>query len=230
MADEKSRIATVGDWVIRDNQTQKQMSFHLYNGLINIQIRGTRDRSPRPMFSRRITKYGLIFVRKAIDKVVHASPETKLSVSFKTYEKGQPGERTQGTTKLDWVFVVEKDSKQCFKFHITDVGSNQTWDFLVRGSGLVEVGSEPMSDSDRSQAAIKELQEWFEIALIWAPTTYVPFNPGNRQSNYQRGGGYSRPQGGGYDRGGGNGGGRSDSASNSGDDSGFGGDSDALPF
>ena len=223
----------VKDWSIRDYQANKSMTFHLYNGEVSVQIRDTANRqqqqgSNKPIFYRPLSSYKLEFLKRTIEKIISASPETQLPVKMSVRERPPQGERgAKPVERLDWVFTVEKDAKMCIKFHITDVANNQTYNFLVRGSGLITVGTEPLSDADRSSAMIRDLLNWFNTAEFWAPATIVPFNPDKqRGGNYRRGGGGGHGGGGYSNNGGGNQGG------NNGGGNGGGGDSysDDLPF
>lgn len=182
------------DWTVRDYQAGKQLSFHLYNGNHVIQIRNTKDKSPRPMFSRTIKDRYLPFYYQVIDRIMKSSPETKISIKDSDLDASVK----PPVNKLMMVVTFEKDGRGVYKIHVSDVLTNQTHSFVLKGTGLISVGNDPMSDAEKSAAELVYLREWLGVAKNIAPFTYLgPQIPG-RNGN---GGGNNR---GGY--GGGNGG------------------------
>lgn len=210
------------DWQVRDVQAGKQLSFHLYNGIVSVQVRDIKNHNPKPIYSHKIGSYHMQFVKRAIDSILKASPETKFPVKFSDMDPNNKGQ-----TFLSLVMTFEKDSKQCIKIHLTDVRSNQTFSFLVRGNGLISVGADPISDGDRSSAMMHDLKDWINNAYIWGPATLTGQNSWNKNGPQRGngGGGYRGGNGGGGGwNGGGNGGGGSSSPDVGG------GDDGGLPF
>lgn len=225
------------DYVLTDKGTGNMLMFSLYDGRITLRIR-SREKGAKPFFFKRLDMYSLQFITRTIDKVMTGSPETKVPVKFSTFDKNSKQWR------LEWVFTVEKDSKMCYRLHITDVASNQTHVFGIVGPQSVSVGTDILSDGDRSAAKMHDLRLWFSQAQDWAPATVLPYDPskqrkpgfggGNGGGNWKGGGGgYNRGNGGGgsgYNNGGNNGGGNSYGNGGGNNSAASQSDDDNLPF
>lgn len=188
------------DWMVKDAQANKLFSISLYDGRLIFKVRNTADRNAQPYLNKRVTLMKSHMIEKVAEKIMAASPETKISVKFSDFDKNSKQWR------LSWVITFEKDAKMCYRLHLTDAASSQTHVFALRGPSDVSIGSDVMSDADKSIVMMKDLISWFTSARIWAPATVRPFDP-----NKKPGGGSGGPNGwkgnGGYGRGGGNGGG-----------------------
>lgn len=222
------------DWTLKDSQTGNTLSLHLWDGRYMVFVRGADRTQKGFLFSKRYDAYQAAFIRKTIAKMVQASPETKVSIKFTVFDKMAKQQ------KLDWVMTIEKDAKQCFRIHLTDVGTNQTFIFPVRGPNNISVGSDVLNENDRSTAKLYDMIEWMELAKNWVRLMKLPFDPSKQRGggnwkggnggggNWNRGGG-----GGGYggNRGGYNGGGQGGGGGAPAPAAGGGADEgDTLPF
>ena len=196
------------EWSVSDRGTGNIFNLSLYDGRISIRIK-QRERGSKPLFFKRMSFYQVQFVTRVMEKLLSGSqPETKIPIKVQSFDKQSKQWR------LEWVWTIEKDSKMCYRFHITDVQSNQTYVFAIAGPQTISVGSDVPSDGDRSAAMLNDLLIWFKEARHWAPLTVLPFDP-NKQRGGRGGGGYggggnggwkgNGGGGGGYNRGGGNG-------------------------
>lgn len=192
------------DWTIRDNQTGNTFSIHLYDGRYMFFVR-SGDRSQRGfLFNKRVNRYQMTFIRRLIEKIMSASPETKTAAKFQSFDK------MSKQNKLEWVLTIEKDSKNCFRLHLTDVVSNQTFVFAVRGQNSIVIGNDVLDEATRSAAMMADLLQWLDVAKYYLPIMKLPFDPskargGNGGGNWNRGGnggggfaGRSNGGGGGY--------------------------------
>lgn len=189
------------DWVVSDRQAGHMLVLGLYDGKIYVRVRGQMGRgapggSNQPLFMKKLEPRQFIMVQKAAEKVLSSPPETKIAVKFSQFDRMSKQE------KLLWVITFEKDSKMCYRLHFTDVASNQTYMFAIRGSSSTSIGSEPMSDADRSGLMIQDFIAWLRLVQFWYPATIRPYDPNAQKKggNWNRNGG-NRPNGG-YNRGG----------------------------
>lgn len=199
----------VRDWTQKDRQSNQTLAFGLWNGKISIQVYDSNNMSNK-MFRRNLADGELVLIEKVINKVVGGSPETKISCQFQKYDPQSHQYRVEA------VFAFEKDSKQCYRIHITDCTKNQTYSFTLKESATMTMGNDPLKDDNLSSLKLETLKNWFVNARIWAPATVQPID----KSKFRNGGG-----GGGY--GNRNGGGGAPSNDGAG---GYGGGGDNLPF
>lgn len=202
------------DWMVKDNKANKMFAISLWDGRLIFNVKSTADRQAQPLVRRRVTFLKVHMLVKVIEKIMQASPETKIPIKFSVFDK------PSGQWKLDWVLTFEKDPKMCYRVHITDVASSQTHVFALRGPSDVSVGADVMSDADKSVIMMHDLKLWLEEARRWAPATVRPFDPSKKGGN---GGGNWKGNGGGYNRGGGGNWGNRNGGGNGGGGGSFGG-------
>ena len=196
------------DWILKDRQTNNMFIMDAYNGAIQVKVRPA-EKGAQVIIRRTIAIEHVPAIVKVIQKIMAGSPETKIPLIFSSFDKQSKQSRR------DWVLTFEKDSKMCYRIHITDAVGGHTHVFSVRGRNDLSIGSDVMSDSDKSAAKMHDLLGWLESARIWAPAYTQPYDPnapkkqwGNKGGNgsYQRGGygngggGYNRGGNGGYNR------------------------------
>ena len=168
------------DWAVADRQAGQTLILGLYDGKIYIRVRGRGgDKNTPPLFMKKLDRPSMFRkFRKMCEKILTCPPETKLPCKFPTYDIQSKQE------KLLWVLVLEKDSKMCYRIHLTDAqNGGRTYTFALNGSRSMQIGSEPMSESDRSADMLQDLIDWLNLAHHWYPATIKPFDP-----NAQRGG------------------------------------------
>ena len=189
------------DWAVVDRQAGQTLIFGLYDGKVYIRVRARGgDKNAQPLFLKKLEKPSLFRkTRKLAEKILTCPPETKLPMKFTTYDMQSKQE------KLLWVLVFEKDAKMCYRIHLTDAqNGGRTYSFALNGSRSVQIGSEPMSESDRSADMLQDFADWFKNVQMWYVATIKPYDP-NAQQNNRRGGGVgqrvsygNRGGGGGY--------------------------------
>lgn len=215
------------DWAITDRQAGQTLIFGLYDGKVYIRVRGrSGDKNAPPLFLKKLERANVFRkFRKLAEKALTCPPETKLSIQFTSFDMQSK------QSKLVWVFVIEKDSKMCYRMHLTDAqNGGRTYTFALNGSRSVQIGSDPMSDSDRSADMLQDFIDWFQEVQIWYVATIKPYDPNAAQ---QRRGGGNR---GGFSRGGGGGGGYrppqggNQPPASGGESVGIGSDMSDLPF
>ena len=200
----------IADWILKDRQTNNMFIMDAYNGAIQVKVRPV-EKGAQMIIRRTITMEKAHVITKVIQKIMAASPETKIAIKFDTFD------RQSKQRRLDWVLTFEKDAKMCYRIHITDAVAGKTFVFGVRGPLDISVGTEPMSDSDRSAIKMHDLIAWIDCARMWAPAYTQPFNAqangqkkpwtGKGGNNNWNKGGYNNNNGG--NNGGGYGGGNS---------------------
>ena len=183
------------DWAVVDRQAGQTLIFGLYDGKVYIRIRGRGgDKNAAPLFMKKLDRPSLFRkMWKVAEKIITCPPETKLPIKFTTYDMQSKQE------KLLWVFVFEKDSKMCYRLHLTDAqNGGRTYTFALNGSRSVQIGAEPMSESDRSADMLQDFADWFHLVQTWYPATVKPYDPNAAQNNNRGGnrGGYNSRSGG----------------------------------
>ena len=133
-------------------------------------------------------------LRKIAEKIITCPPETKLPIKFTTFDMQSKQE------KLVWVMVFEKDSKMCYRIHLTDAqNGGRTYTFALNGSRSVQIGAEPMTESDRSADMLQDFADWFRLVQQWYPATIKPYDPNAQRKpggrgGFNRSGGYQQRQ------------------------------------
>lgn len=185
----------ISDWVLKDRQTNNMFIMDAYNGVIQVKVRPA-EKGAQVIIRRPITMEKTHIITKVIQKIMAASPETKIAIKFDTFD------RQSKQRRLDWVLTFEKDAKMCYRIHITDAAGGKTFVFGVRGPMDVSIGSDPMSDSDRSAIKMHDLISWIECARMWAPAYTQPYNAQNAQKKPWAGKSNNGGNGGGWNKGG----------------------------
>ena len=135
------------DWAVMDRQAGQSLIFGVYDGKVYIRVRGRGgDKNAPPLFLKKLDRPSLFRkFRKIAEKIITCPPETKLPIKFTSFDMQSKQE------KLVWVFVFEKDSKMCYRLHLTDAqNGGRTFTFALNGSRSVQIGADPMTESDRS--------------------------------------------------------------------------------
>jgi len=166
----------------------------------------------KPPIKINVTPYLYEVLKSAFNKIRKAAPETKIPVKK---EKFNPETKQWA---LEWVLTFSKDAEMLYHVTLTNcLDGNRTFDFVFRGTGGISIGSDPMSNADKSAFAFETMIEWFErtmLAVIWTDEKYDPNrHGGNGGGNYN--GGNSFRGGNSY---GGNNGGNGGGSGNSDDD------------
>lgn len=174
----------VRPFTIENRQSGEKLSFSIWRGGIQIAVYG-KERG-MPPFSTALTDVTYNMLRKVLKKVKESAPDTK--IPFKK-------EKFDANTKqwaLEWVISVQKDSKMCYHFIITNCKNNANFDFLFKGVGGVSIGADPLSESGKSGIQLDALEQWLERAYFLAPWFDEKFDPngqgGRGGSSSQRGG------------------------------------------
>ena len=186
------------DWAVVDRQAGQTLIFGLYDGKVYIRVRGRGgDKNTPPLFLKKLERASLFRkFKKVAEKIITCPPETKLPVKFTTFDMQSKQE------KLVWVMVFEKDSKMCYRLHLTDAqNGGRTYTFALNGSRSVQIGADPMSESDRSADMMQDFIDWFKLVQMWYPATIKPYDPnaaqqrrGGNRGGFQRTGGYQQRQ------------------------------------
>jgi len=101
------------------------------------------------VFDRPLTGDKWTIVVRTISKAVNLTPGTKTDLIFSTYNM------TTKKVEHDWNFSLMKDERQGYAIAIAWAGSRHV--FPLRGINNVSVGSDPMTDADRSALALETL-------------------------------------------------------------------------
>lgn len=187
------------DWAVVDRQAGQTLIFGLYDGKVYIRVRGRGgDKNAPPLFLKKLERASLFRkFRKVAEKIITCPPETKLPIKFTSFDMQSKQE------KLVWVLVFEKDSKMCYRLHLTDAqNGGRTYTFALNGSRSVQIGADPMSESDRSADMLQDFADWFKLVQMWYPATIKPYDPnaaqqrrgGGNRGGFQRSGGYQQRQ------------------------------------
>ena len=101
------------------------------------------------VFDRPLTGDKWTIVTRTISKATNLTPGTKTDLIFSTYNP------TTKKVEHDWNFSLMKDERQGYAIAIAWAGSRHV--FPLRGINNVSVGSDPMTEADRSALALETL-------------------------------------------------------------------------
>lgn len=195
----------IREFKLENRQSGETVSFKPYGGNIGVTVFG-KERGQMP-FKANLSNYTLKMLEKMIEAVRKGSPGHKVVLKK---ERWNP-ETKQAS--IDWMITLSKDDKMVYHLILTNVADGgRQFDFVFRGQFGISIGSDPMSDADKSSVHLDELEDWIQTAKIAKVFTDEKFDPNNRQggnrggnNNYQNhgngGSGYSRPAEGGGDDG-----------------------------
>ncbi len=234
MADIQTPFNFRMDWVVKDQQSGNMLILSVYDANYMLRIRSA-EHGAKAAIMKRISPYQMQFLRKAIERVMSGTPGNKLPVIFSSFDR----QKKQQAKEL--VFTVEMDDRRCYRLHVTDVRSNRSFIFLLKGTSSITVGNDQLSESDRSAAMLNSLLEWLDVAKLYLPMTQLPYDPSKKSGGggNWKGGNNGNNRGGYGNNGGGNGGGNGwgnngggyNNRGNGGGGNSFGGDdSDDLPI
>lgn len=138
---------------------KEQLMISVFNGKVNMTIWPGRDSGQSGvMFKQNLNLDGVALLKTLLKKVSAGQPGTKSSLNFQTYNrdtrKYEPGT----------VIVFGKDEKQVyfFEFQFKHNGNAKSLRFDMKVPNSMSIGSDIMSDAEKSSARMKAFFTFLE--------------------------------------------------------------------
>ena len=123
----------------------------------NLRVNITKEKEFKPIFERTISPDKITIIKHTIQKIMKASPNTKLPLVFSQYD------REQKKPVIDFVLTFLKDDKNLY--HIEMQWKGTKFDCLLKGPFGVACGSDPMTDVERSAIELETLYDWISYIV-----------------------------------------------------------------
>ena len=131
------------------------ISFRVFQGSMRITL---NDDNNKMIFDKSVPDNKLTILKKAIIKAINMTPGQKSPIIFSMYNTETK------KAEVEWVFAISKDEKQCYHISV-EWSAGGKFDFLLKGPFGISVGSDPMSEADRSASELETLIEFLKNTL-----------------------------------------------------------------
>ena len=135
---------------IRTSTGTETFQMKVWGGMLRVNI--TKEKEFKPIFERPIAPDKVTIIKHTIQKIMKASPNTKMPLVFNTYD------REAKKSVIDFVLTFLKDDKNLY--HIEMQWKGNKFDCTLKGPFGVSIGSDPMSEADRSAIEIETMYDW----------------------------------------------------------------------
>lgn len=122
----------------------------VWGGSLRVGI--VKEKEFKPIFERALSPDKITIIKHTIQKILKASPNTKMPLVFSQYD------REQKKPVIDFVLTFLKDDKNLY--HIEMQWKGNKFDCLLKGPFGVAYGSDPMSDVERSTIELETIYDW----------------------------------------------------------------------
>lgn len=136
--------------VIRTVTGTETFQMKVWGGSLRVGI--VKEKEFKPMFERALSPDKITIIKHTIQKILKASPNTKMPLVFSSYD------REQKKPVIDFVLTFLKDDKNLY--HIEMQWKGNKFDCLLKGPFGVAYGSDPMSDVERSTIELETIYDW----------------------------------------------------------------------
>lgn len=136
--------------IIRTVTGTETFQMKVWGGAFRVGI--VKEKEFKPMFERALAPDKVTILKHTIQKIMKASPNTKIPLVFSQYD------REQKKPVIDFVLTFLKDDKNLY--HIEMQWKGNKFDCLLKGPFGVAYGSEPMTDAERSAIEIETMYDW----------------------------------------------------------------------
>lgn len=188
MADDKSYC--LGDLSIPAHKVRcangvDEISFRVWGGMLRVDVRNTKSNDFKPVVSKSINTQVLTMILAQLNRLKSASPETNLPLVIQKFD------RETKHWDTDWVFGLYKDNKMVYHIILQVKGSK--YDGVLKGPSGIAMGSEAMSDADKSNVALSALEFYLkhevpiQLTLTSRKREFTPNNGGGNSNNYSGG-------------------------------------------
>ena len=135
---------------IKTSTGTETFQMKVWGGSLRVGI--VKEKEFKPIFERALSADKITVVKHTIQKIMKASPNTKMPLVFSSYD------REQKKPVIDFVLTFLKDDKNLY--HIEMQWKGNKFDCLLKGPYGVSCGSDPMSDVERSAVELETLYDW----------------------------------------------------------------------
>lgn len=143
---------TYSPFVLLGAGTDYKLKFQVYGGSTYINV--MKEKAKDSEIFKTMNAIVKEIVIDHIDKIETAGPETRYPIVIGRYDKN---ERKFVT---DYIVELYKDSK--LVYHICIIVKNGKYDFVLNGPNGISIGSEPLSEADRSMYCLRSLKTWLK--------------------------------------------------------------------
>ncbi len=140
---------------IRTSTGTETFQMKVWGGSLRVGI--VKEKEFKPMFERSLAPDKITIIKHTIQKIMKASPNTKMPLVFSSYD------REQKKPVIDFVLTFLKDDKNLY--HIEMQWKGNKFDCLLKGPFGVACGSDPMSDVERSSIELETLYDWINSVV-----------------------------------------------------------------
>ena len=140
---------------IRTSTGTENFKMTVWGGSLRVNI--TKEKEFKPIFERTISPDKITIIKHTIQKIMKASPNTKLPLVFSSFD------REQKKPVIDFVLTFLKDDKNLY--HIEMQWKGNKFDCLLKGPFGVAYGSDPMTDVERSAIELETLYDWISYIV-----------------------------------------------------------------
>ena len=141
--------------VIRTSTGTETFQMKVWGGSLRVGI--VKEKEFKPMFERPLAPDKIVIIKHTIQKIMKASPNTKMPLVFSTYD------REQKKPVIDFVLTFLKDDKNLY--HIEMQWKGNKFDCLLKGPYGVSIGSEAMTDTEKSAIELETMYDWLNYIV-----------------------------------------------------------------
>lgn len=136
--------------VIRTSTGTETFQMKVWGGSLRVGI--VKEKEFKPIFERALAPDKTTIIKHTIQKIMKASPNTKMPLVFSMYD------REQKKPVIDFVLTFLKDDKNLY--HIEMQWKGNKFDCLLKGPYGVSISSEAMTDPEKSAIELETLYDW----------------------------------------------------------------------
>ena len=139
-------------------QNDMKLTFKVSGGSTYIDVAKNGGRQQQSDVFRSISAIHREVILDVIQKIQDAGPETRMPIVISRFVKE---ERKFAT---DYILEFVKDSKMVY--HINVIIKGATFEFTLNGPAGISIGSDPLSDAQRSTYTLRALKDWFKFKSV----------------------------------------------------------------
>lgn len=137
-------------------QNDVKLSFKVFGGSTFVDVK--KGNSNQSEVWKSISAIHREVILDVIDKIQDASPETRMPIVIAAWNKQ---DRKFAT---DYILEFVKDSKMVY--HINVIVKGATFEFALNGPNGISIGSDPLSEAQRSMYTLRALKDWIKVRSV----------------------------------------------------------------
>lgn len=138
-------------------QNDMKLTFKVSGGSTYLDVTKVGSRQQSDVF-KSISAIHREIILDVITKMQEASPETRMPIVIAAWNKQ---DRKFAT---DYILEFVKDSKMVY--HINVIVKGATYEFTLNGPSGISIGSEPLSEANRSMYTLRALKDWLKYKSV----------------------------------------------------------------